>query len=203
MTKQSGTLLLPCCRGNHVRRELIYVGCRTKMQQPFSILIAETGTIAFHSTFFSFSSLSLFLLSPMDTLLELADDYFLDSIYAKAFPEQLASNSTLQFPPTSPWARDSDLRICLSLAVLVTIGGWLFYMGFSTLSYYLIFDHETMKHPKFLKNQVRQEIECASKAIPGFACKISIFHVCVCFLAYINRIVLFLFLSVHGALVLG
>ena len=142
---------------------------RTKMQQPFSILIVETGTIAFHSTFFPFSSLSL-----MDTLLELADDYFLDSIYAKAFPEQLASNSTLQFPPTSPWARDSDLRICLSLAVLVTVGGWLFYMGFSTLSYYLIFDHETMKHPKFLKNQVRQEIECASRAIPGFACTVYI-----------------------------
>ncbi|CDS14118.1 hypothetical protein LRAMOSA06288 [Lichtheimia ramosa] len=105
----------------------------------------------------------------MDTLLELADDYFLDSIYAKAFPEQLSSNSTLEFPPTSPWSRDSDLRICLSLAVLVTIGGWLFYMSFSTLSYFFIFDHETMKHPKFLKNQVRQEIECASKAIPGFA----------------------------------
>lgn len=123
---------------------------------------------------FLFFFLVSFSLSPMDTLLELADDYFLDSIYAKAFPEQLSSNSTLEFPPTSPWSRDSDLRICLSLAVLVTIGGWLFYMSFSTLSYFFIFDHETMKHPKFLKNQVRQEIECASKAIPGFACKIYI-----------------------------
>lgn len=118
----------------------------------------------------------------MDTLLELADDYFLDSIYAKAFPEQLSSNSTLEFPPTSPWSRDSDLRICLSLAVLVTIGGWLFYMSFSTLSYFFIFDHETMKHPKFLKNQVRQEIECASKAIPGFACKIDI----LCLFCYMD-----------------
>jgi lathosterol oxidase len=28
-----------------------------------------------------------------------------------------------------------------------------------------------MKHPKFLKNQVSLEIDCAVKAVPGFVCK--------------------------------
>lgn len=41
------------------------------------------------------------------------------------------------------------------------------YFLFATLSYYFIFNHEMMKHPRFLKNQVRKEILCSLKAFPG------------------------------------
>ena len=43
------------------------------------------------------------------------------------------------------------------------------YYCFATLSYYYVFDHEVMNHPKFLKNQVWQEIKTANKAMPGMA----------------------------------
>lgn len=107
----------------------------------------------------------------MDTALEWCDEHFLDSVYAKLFPAQTGFNTTTGLPlaAVSSWARDDDLRIMLSLAVLVTLGGWFFYLFAATLSYYTVFDHETMNHPKFLKNQVRLEIECAVKAVPGFS----------------------------------
>ena len=104
----------------------------------------------------------------MDTVLEYADDYLFDNVYAKLVPAEPAVNATLEFA-TSALARDSDLRIAASLMTIVTLGGWAFYLLAATLSYYFIFDHEYMKHPKFLKNQVRLEIECAVKAVPGFA----------------------------------
>lgn len=109
----------------------------------------------------------------MDTALELADEYLLDSVYAKLFPTThiVTSNNLTGLPTTPLWSRDSDLRIVLSLSVLVTLGGWFFYLAAASFSYYFVFDHETMKHPKFLKNQVRLEIECALKAVPGFSCK--------------------------------
>jgi lathosterol oxidase len=59
----------------------------------------------------------------------------------------------------------------LSLFVVVTIGGWLFYLSAACFSYFVFFDHETMKHPRFLKNQVRLEIETAVSAVPGFTSK--------------------------------
>ena len=36
--------------------------------------------------------------------------------------------------------------------------GAIVYFLFATLSYYFVFNQETMKHPKFLKNQIRLEI---------------------------------------------
>lgn len=104
----------------------------------------------------------------MDTALAFADQYLLDSVYAKLLPAEQYSNATFT-QQQSALARDDDLRIALSLTVMVTLGGWLFYLTAATLSYYFVFDHETMKHPKFLKNQVRLEIECAVKAVPGFS----------------------------------
>lgn len=43
------------------------------------------------------------------------------------------------------------------------------YFFFSTLSYIFIFDKDTFNHPKFLKNQVRQEIRQAMIAMPLIA----------------------------------
>lgn len=40
------------------------------------------------------------------------------------------------------------------------------YWIFSALSYYFIFDRRLEYHPRFLKNQVRQEIVSSMKAVP-------------------------------------
>ncbi|KAJ2958860.1 hypothetical protein NQZ79_g5570 [Umbelopsis isabellina] len=103
----------------------------------------------------------------MDVALELLDTYVLDSVYAKVFPAPALANSTTA-AITSSLTRDNDFRICLSLFVVVTLGGWFFYLTAACFSYFVFFDHETMKHPRFLKNQVRLEIECAVSAVPGF-----------------------------------
>lgn len=110
----------------------------------------------------------------MDTALEFLDTYLLDSVYAKVFPVTVFANATSTTAVTSALARDNDIRIALSIFVFVTLGGWFFYLTAACFSYYVFFDHETMKHPKFLKNQVRLEIDCAVKAVPGFSRKSSL-----------------------------
>lgn len=47
--------------------------------------------------------------------------------------------------------------------------GLVIYFFCGTLSYLFIFDHATFSHPKFLKNQVRQEIRQAVRAMPVIA----------------------------------
>lgn len=39
------------------------------------------------------------------------------------------------------------------------MGIFFLYFGFAILSYYLIFDHRIMSHPRFLKGQIRAEIK--------------------------------------------
>lgn len=101
----------------------------------------------------------------MDTALEFLDDTLLDNVYAKVFPATIGSNETVEIL-VSIFPRNNDIRIFLSIFTFITLGGWLFYLSAACFSYYVFFDHETMKHPKFLKNQVRLEIECAVKAVP-------------------------------------
>lgn len=67
----------------------------------------------------------------------------------------------------SAWPRDYFLRQVLSLSVITLIGIHLLYFVFAGLSYAFIFNHEMMKHPRFLKNQVRLEILSSLKAFPG------------------------------------
>ncbi|KAI9270806.1 hypothetical protein BDA99DRAFT_433961 [Phascolomyces articulosus] len=109
----------------------------------------------------------------MDTVLEYCDEYFFDSVYAKLIPaENPLSNSTigtLDHHPTSAWERDNDLRIFLSLSAFLIVGATLFYFLSATFSFYVFFDKEYMKHPRFLENQVRLEIEATMRAIPGYA----------------------------------
>lgn len=100
----------------------------------------------------------------MDTALEFLDDHLFDNIYSKCFPA-IGSNGTVE-TLISVFPRHNDFRIVLSLFTFLTVGGWFFYLLAACFSYYVFFDHETMKHPKFLKNQVRLEIECAVKAVP-------------------------------------
>ncbi|KAI8065437.1 hypothetical protein BC940DRAFT_304080 [Gongronella butleri] len=108
----------------------------------------------------------------MDTVLEYADEYVFNSVYDKLMPTALLANSTL--PPVvveaiGTWAPDNLYRQFLSIFILVTLGGWFFYLATACFSYCFIFDHDMMKHPKFLKNQVRLEVTCAVTSIPGFS----------------------------------
>lgn len=99
----------------------------------------------------------------MDTILHYADQFVFDSLYAKVWPsytKQIAGSVI------SSWPRDDFWRIHLSIFLITCIFGWVLYLGAATASYYLVFDHDYMKHPKYLKNQVRLEIECAVGAIP-------------------------------------
>ncbi|CCO28872.1 sterol desaturase, putative [Rhizoctonia solani AG-1 IB] len=67
----------------------------------------------------------------------------------------------------SAWPRDYVPRQLISLTLITLIGIHVLYFVFAALSYYLIFDHNMMKHPRFLKNQVKLEIECALRAFPA------------------------------------
>lgn len=49
---------------------------------------------------------------------------------------------------------------------MVFVGILLMYPTMAGFSYYYIFDHRLMNHPRFLKNQVRQEIIFSLQAFP-------------------------------------
>lgn len=84
----------------------------------------------------------------MDLVLELADHYALDAVY-----------------PVE-WPRDDLVRQSLSISAITLVGGYLLYFSGSGLSYYLVFDKQLMKHPRFLENQVRLEIAQSVQSIP-------------------------------------
>jgi len=141
----------------------------------------------------------------MDFILEIADDFVLDKMWAKLVPTPtsiatsmgeyatknitqpsqswLLSNLPLALrPPSLPvlvesipfseqsaWPRDYILRQLLSLFLLSLIGVHLLYFIFACASYYFVFDHRMMKHPRFLKNQIRLEIMTSLKSFPGMA----------------------------------
>ncbi|PWY98356.1 putative sterol delta 5,6-desaturase [Testicularia cyperi] len=60
--------------------------------------------------------------------------------------------------------RDSIVRQTVSLFVLTYIGILVLYFTFAGLSFRYIFNKEMMKHPRFLRNQVRLEIESSMRA---------------------------------------
>jgi lathosterol oxidase len=116
----------------------------------------------------------------MDFVLEYADHYVLDNVWAKLIPtpdfatDVPFSSSALNqsFLSTasksiSAWPRDYVPRQIVSLTILTLLGANALYFLFASLSYKFIFNHEMMRHPRFLKNQVRQEIMCSLWAFPG------------------------------------
>lgn len=116
----------------------------------------------------------------MDVALEFLDPLILDKAYAWALPHPGAgfSNSTAEAAysslsaasadsaPTSLWPRDNIYRQITSLLVITQVGATSLYLIFSALSYYLIFDRRLEYHPRFLKNQVAQEIKSSLSAVP-------------------------------------
>jgi len=112
----------------------------------------------------------------MDVALELLDPLVFDKAYAWALPHPgagfgtnssdvnnlLAANAT----PTSLWDRDNFYRQSISILLITQFGASALYFIFSALSYYFIFDRRLEYHPRFLKNQVRQEIQSSMWAVP-------------------------------------
>ncbi|KAF7773347.1 hypothetical protein Agabi119p4_5514 [Agaricus bisporus var. burnettii] len=70
------------------------------------------------------------------------------------------------FPQVSAWPRDYVPRQLASLIVITLIGIHILYFLFAGLSYAFIFNHDMMRHPRFLKNQVKLEIQTSLKAFP-------------------------------------
>ncbi|PWN32464.1 putative sterol delta 5,6-desaturase [Meira miltonrushii] len=64
----------------------------------------------------------------------------------------------------SAWGRDHLLRQCLSLYAITFLGILLLYFSFAGFSYYFVFNHDMKNHPRFLKNQVKLEIQCSLRA---------------------------------------
>jgi lathosterol oxidase len=77
-------------------------------------------------------------------------------------PHSLSAAGTV-----SAWPRDYIVRQILSVTTLTIIGIVALYLLFAAVSYYFIFDHRMMRHPRFLKNQVKLEIMCSLWSFPG------------------------------------
>ncbi|OJA17368.1 hypothetical protein AZE42_03891 [Rhizopogon vesiculosus] len=113
----------------------------------------------------------------MDLVLHLADDYLLDKVWARLLPlnHYIASSpyvassnfTSISYTPLqSAWPRDYVPRQIISLTVITLFGIHCLYFLFAWLSYKFIFNHDMMRHPRFLENQVKQEIQSSLRAFP-------------------------------------
>jgi lathosterol oxidase len=109
----------------------------------------------------------------MDVALEFLDPLVLDKAYAWALPSSnfgssnsSSTNLSAASAPTSQWPRHNICRQIVSIFAITQLGATSLYLVFSALSYYLMFDRRLEYHPRFLRNQVRQEIKSSLFAIP-------------------------------------
>jgi lathosterol oxidase len=110
----------------------------------------------------------------MDVALEFLDPLILDKAYAWALPSSdfglnnssYSNISAANTAPASQWPRNNIYRQILSILTITQLGATALYLVFSSLSYYLVFDRRLEYHPRFLQNQVRQEIKSSLSAIP-------------------------------------
>ncbi|KAE9393651.1 fatty acid hydroxylase [Gymnopus androsaceus JB14] len=108
----------------------------------------------------------------MDLVLDIADTYVFDAAYSKLLPlaalpiEAVGLNITSTTDTLSAWPRSYIPRQVLSLSILTLLGIHVLYFLFASLSYYLIFNHEMMLHPRFLPKQVSLEIRTSLEAFP-------------------------------------
>jgi len=130
----------------------------------------------------------------MDYILGVTDNLFFDRLYASVLPASLDSNGInlnatvgeKRFPapitndPMSDFLglrpselaygsllqRDDWQRQAFSLFLITWLFGLVVYYVFATASYVFIFDKDTFKHPKFLKNQIQQEMRQTMISMP-------------------------------------
>jgi len=127
----------------------------------------------------------------MDIVVSVADTFLFDRLYAAALPRQSALNATvpqydrrpIELDPISEYfnwqpseyaymsrlERSNDFRLVFTLFLITWLFGCVIYFFFATLSYIFVFDKDTFKHPKFLKNQIRQEIVQTLCSLPVMA----------------------------------
>jgi Delta7-sterol 5-desaturase len=93
--------------------------------------------------------------------------------FVAALPHPPISPTTLSsytssgvLPNVSAWPRDYIPRQLLSLTLLTMVGVHIMYFLFAGFSYYFVFNHEMKKHPKYLKDQIKLEIQASLKAFP-------------------------------------
>ncbi|KAG0281469.1 c-5 sterol desaturase [Linnemannia exigua] len=120
---------------------------------PVPDLIA--GLAAIPSFTESYSLLTNSSTAPLDTLKSIASN-----VYSATTTAGLTLNTLEQ---------DNVIRQTLSLFCLTLLGAFLMYFTFASTSYFLVFDQNHTKHPKYLKNQVKLEIQMSVKALPGIA----------------------------------
>lgn len=93
-------------------------------------------------------------------------------LFHKKGREIYGYNAPYVFYDESPWAhasyfeRYSIFRESLSLFVVTTIFAWFLYYAMATFSFYTIYDHTLLNHPRYLKNQIKMEQKLAFSAIP-------------------------------------
>jgi lathosterol oxidase len=83
----------------------------------------------------------------MDIILQAADSLILNDIYHE-----------FSFVSGVVLLENDIIRQCVSLWAIAALGATVLYFTLATASFYILYDHENMKHPKFLKNQIRREI---------------------------------------------
>lgn len=103
----------------------------------------------------------------MDVILAVADHVVLDRLWARLVPLPQQTGVDYNASHFSAWPRDYIVRQVLSVTTLTIIGIVVLYLLFASVSYYFIFDHRMMRHPRFLKNQVKLEIMCSLWSFPG------------------------------------
>ncbi|KAF8972110.1 fatty acid hydroxylase [Flammula alnicola] len=81
---------------------------------------------------------------------------------------ELASlySNAQSLPLVSAWPRDYIPRQVASLSVITLVGIHILYFLFASLSFKYLFNHDMMRHPRFLENQVRLEIQTSLQAFP-------------------------------------
>ncbi|KAK3185597.1 c-5 sterol desaturase [Lecanicillium sp. MT-2017a] len=127
----------------------------------------------------------------MDTALEILDPLVFDQAYAYFFPgpsvacdslssavwstsglNAAANNATASIAAgaktciVSSLPRDDIRRQCASILFVAGFGAATLYFIFAAFSYYFVFDRRLEYHPRFLKNQIAQEIKSSLWAIP-------------------------------------
>eukprot|EP00158_Paraphelidium_tribonemae_P001710 Partr_v1_DN24708_c1_g1_i2_m37333 putative C-5 sterol desaturase len=86
----------------------------------------------------------------MDSVLQAADFLVLDSLYAR-------------LPPAWQLEQSSVLRQAISLYAITISFIIIFYFSLASLSLHFYYDKSQMQHPRYLKNQVSQEIAMTVK----------------------------------------
>ncbi|KAH9810985.1 hypothetical protein DFH28DRAFT_472461 [Melampsora americana] len=118
----------------------------------------------------------------MDIILNKADEIFLDCLWSTVFPIEPNSNfsssssssnhphhQTLKTIPSricqSTFERQNLFRQSISIYLLALISVPILYFSLGSLSFYFLFDHRLMNHPRFLKNQIQLEIKASLRAM--------------------------------------